>query len=175
MTSPQFIDRAKQFYFRWKWWLLGGLLLILLCLLVLLWPQNPQSRVERALVEHHRASDKMGGKVKVEGLTYRLVNSNWPDSVRWKAAIRSCAILADQTIVLANLGDMTRSRLRQDSMESVCKKADEIALRIKANANSKKTLTKAEYILHVTTEREVFTDTVTTILNDSLRVVWPGR
>ena len=133
--------------------------------LVLHKTSNP---VAAAIVEYHSQKHQT---VKIKSIGYRQCSEYAPDSLRFFAIANKALSYGKEASQYYN------TRKECDSLLTLKYQLWPKALSLQSNLKSKgkgrDIFTRCNYIATITTDKEQFTDTLTVILNDKMRVAWP--
>lgn len=136
----------------------------------LMFRKTKSSQVKTAISEYHA---KKGQSINVKSVDFRLCSEHAPDSLNWLRFATLCNEKSDFAIQLL-YSNGERSKI--DSLKTLAAqyhaKADSITTKIRGQKGNK-SFTRCNYIATITTNKEQFTDTLTVILNDKMKVVWP--
>lgn len=127
--------------------------------------------VKTALIEYH---SKKGQAAKIKSLEYSPCSQSLADSLKWKECFKLASKSIDLSLIYKQLDDKKSAEIADESAERYGKMIDSIRGAIVLRGVTKCNFTRCKYTASIKTDKEQFTDTITAILNDKMRVIWPN-
>lgn len=146
--------------------------LVLFCSagLFLMLYKPPVDVIHDALSDYH---SRRGTPATIKLVECKTCSQNLPDSLAWNKAFDVASKNLDLSMVFAQLGDTGAYENAINAASACATKIDSIRAALSNRGRTKNTFIRCNYIATTETGKEHFSDTLTAILNDKMRVVWP--
>lgn len=164
-TALKIKRRIQALWSAHKWKIVAGLFLAAALSVYIAWPVSRAEKIESTLGDYHHG--------QIKDLSFWPISESAPDSILVSDLTKEHSRLTAIAIWANNAGAELNYKFADDSLFRIRERI--AAIKSKPNNATGKTYTACFYVVSFNSDRERRSDTVSAIINDSLRVVWVKR